>query len=136
MDITTISPVPRVVMDARPSADAAATTRIAVPPLATAQGPVVAPASRSQGGLVVKGLITLAGIQPPGSLDGTSPEFGPQRVLKPWGVRMLPSDEPDAQADRTAGRDAAGVNPETPTSSTAALDGGDAPSPAARSGVA
>ncbi|TNC52897.1 hypothetical protein FHG66_00970 [Rubellimicrobium rubrum] len=99
MDISVTSVAPRHVADLRPTADAAATARITAPPLAIAQAPVVAPASPQQGALVVKGLIE-AGVAV-GSASGataTETKNAPPRVLKPFGLHMLPYNEPRHEA--------------------------------------
>lgn len=99
MDISVTSVAPRHVADLRPTADAAATARITAPPLAIAQAPVVAPASPQQGALVLKGLIEAGAAV--GSASGATvneTRNAPPRVLKPFGLHMLPYNEPRHEA--------------------------------------
>ncbi|TNC73870.1 hypothetical protein [Rubellimicrobium roseum] len=89
---------PRPEVDLRPAADAAASARIIAPPPGLAQGPVVAPASSFQSGWLARSLLgmsaaTEAGRAPPEAPASRRGE--PQRVLKPWGIPMLPADRPD-----------------------------------------
>ncbi len=99
MDITSPSLVPRVVADLRPSADAAANARTTAPPLAVALDPVVQPAATSQGALVARSLLGMQAVPPVGPADpaevALDPAWAeaPPRVLKPWGVPMLPFEE-------------------------------------------
>jgi hypothetical protein len=95
MDISLSLLAPVVVADLRPSADAAATARIDRPPAALAPGIAVAPVSFTQEGLVTRGLMEPEGPSPVAPLAAPAPTSGdaPQRVLKPWGVPMLPSEE-------------------------------------------
>lgn len=89
---------PRMVADLRPTADAAALARdpraagaSATPPVAAP--PATQPATLSQLAEVSRSMI--------GQRVGAVTE--PQRVLKPWGVAMLPSDPaPRGEADRRA----------------------------------
>jgi hypothetical protein len=95
MDISSPSLVPRAVADLRPAADAAATARIVAPPAALAQGPAVAPVSPAQGGLVARGFLEPRPVSPAGAVDGSgqAPDHPVPRVLKSWGVPMLPAEE-------------------------------------------
>lgn len=99
MDIRLASPVPRQVGDLRPSADAAAAARVAEPPLAVEPPAAVSPVSPAQGALVARGLLDPQGVSPSGATEGggeatpSTPDRPPPRVLKPWGVPMLPTEE-------------------------------------------
>lgn len=99
MDISAPSLVPRVVADLRPTADAAATVRTTAPPAAVAVGPAVPPTSPTQEALVARGLLDAQSVEPVGQPDpaGGPPDptrpKAPPRVLKPWGVPMLPFEE-------------------------------------------
>lgn len=98
MDVPITSFAPRVVADLRPAADAAATVRTTAPPGTPSQAPTVTPASPAQGGLVARGLMDPRSVSPTGRPDPSGDrELGepksPPRVLKPWGVPMLPVEE-------------------------------------------
>ncbi len=87
---------PRMVADLRPSADAAALARDPRAAAASAMLPVATqPAALSQTAEVSRSMI--------GQQVGAITE--PQRVLKPWGVAMLPADPAPQQGtgERTAG---------------------------------
>lgn len=100
MDVSTSSLVPRLVPDLRPSADVAASARLSNPaPALPAAAAGLAPASPAQGALVARGLLDPRAVTPTGAVDTTgeaaarAPAEPPPRVLKPWGVPMLPTEE-------------------------------------------
>lgn len=96
MEVTFNPSVPRVLPDLRPAADAAATARQEAPPLALAQGPLARPVSPSQEALVTRSLLGTREVSPAGRIDPEGEPRradGPPRVLKPWGVPMLPAEE-------------------------------------------
>lgn len=110
MDLSSPALVPRLIADLRPSSDAAATVRIASPPAALAavltSGPAARPTSPIQGALVARTLLDNGGTPPAGpaipSAGKPLPE-APGRVLKPWGVPMLPDrDRPEEEAQGPA----------------------------------
>ena len=113
MDISLSSIAPRVVADLRPAADAAATGRIDRPPAALALASGVAPAALSQEGLVARGFMEPAGPSPVAATSESSLEVGqgPKRVLKPWGVPMLPYEDPNDDASREARHRGSGPDP-------------------------
>lgn len=64
---------------------------LAKPQTGTGQDDAMAPGSdRSQAGLVAEAMVSSSEEEP-----GTDVR-GPQRVLKPWGIAMLPDDSRDA----------------------------------------
>ncbi|GGL64957.1 hypothetical protein [Wenxinia marina] len=78
-----VSTVPRHTMDLRPAADAAAIARDPLPdaPLGV---PAALPPQTAQVAAVSRALLD-------GSADaGPAPVRPPERVLKPWGIQMLP----------------------------------------------
>lgn len=108
--------VPRHVADLRPTADAAALCRDPRAAIASAVLPAVAlPAPTSQAAAVSRSLIGVTPVEQTGRTVAP-----PERVLKPWGVPMLPAEakeasatpkptETDSQGPRSgAGRDSAG----------------------------
>jgi hypothetical protein len=94
MNVSLPGLAPVVVADLRPSADAAASTRIDRPPTAKALGTTAAPASLSQEALVAQSVL---GPVPAAASDEALTSFGeaPKRVLKPWGILMLPVELQD-----------------------------------------
>lgn len=103
MDISLSSVAPRSVADRRPVADAAATARPARHPTEGWPAPRIEPTSFVQEGLVTQGFMESAGLVPVGAASDTQFDShgGPQRVLKPWGVPMLPEmDECDPGASQ------------------------------------
>ena len=99
MDVSIPSVASRAVADLRPAADAAATARVDRPPLAVAPAIPFAPASLSQEGLVAQNVLDPETVSAADAL--VKP---PERVLKPWGIPMLPSDRPkeETQTEDTA----------------------------------
>jgi hypothetical protein len=91
-----VSPV--YVPDLRPTADAAALRRQAEPvqpvsgPPAAAFPPVAPPSAVAQGEV---GRSLLAAV----SMSGGNVDGGGERRLKPWGVAMLPHDQPEPVSD-------------------------------------
>jgi len=104
LDVSLSSIAPRVVPDLRPAADAAATARLDRPPAAFGLAADVAPASLVQEGLVTQGFMEVAGPAPVAALDGSSQTSrqAPERVLKPWGIPMLPDEESAEAAEESA----------------------------------
>ncbi len=144
MDISLPPLAPRAVPDLRPSADVAASARAALPaPALPSAAAGVPPAYALQGALVALGLLDPRAVSPSGAIDAagdTLPDRGPDRppprVLKPWGVPMLPAEERRApQAEMRPGQPA-GLDAPQAEPSGAALAGhgpldapaGDAPS--------
>lgn len=90
MDVSSPALAPRVLPDLRPVADAAATARLVRPEAALAVPPVPAP-SPTQAGLVSRSVLE-------SDRDLRRPGEEPPRVLKPWGVSMLPAEGRQPQA--------------------------------------
>ncbi|MBP1804542.1 hypothetical protein [Rubellimicrobium aerolatum] len=87
---------PRPVPDLRPAADAEATERITAPPAQLAWGgPAIAPASASQIGWAARSLLDPASAASEAGAPTGEEGEGPKRVLKPYDIPMLPSDDPD-----------------------------------------
>ena len=114
MDISLSLRAPAIVADLRPAADAAATARIDRPPLALAAEVQIAPVSLTQEGLVNQGIIAPEALSPVAPLPERPLASGdaPQRVLKPWGVPMLPFEG----RDRTL--PGSGADPSSPALAT------------------
>jgi hypothetical protein len=110
VDVSMSSVAPRFVADLRPAADAAATARIDRPPAPLGLAGAVAPTSFAQEGLVAQGLMEPAGPAPVAPPNGVSLETNqaPQRVLRPWGVPMLPDDRREDDAPAQMRTDATG----------------------------
>ena len=107
-----VSPV--YVPDLRPTADAAALRRQAEPvqpvsgPPAAAFPPVAPPSAVAQGEV---GRSLLAAV----SMSGGNVEGGDERRLKPWGVAMLPHDQPEPVSDPEPASPAAAGSPPSPS---------------------
>ncbi len=100
MDISSPLPAARPVQDLRPSADVAASARASAPaPALPPAAAGVPPASIVQGALVARGLLDPRAVSPTGSVDSSgeatlrTPDRPPPRLLKPWGVPMLPAEQ-------------------------------------------
>lgn len=107
MDISLPTYSPRITADLRASVDAAATARSNRPPLAVVQEMPLTPVSFGQEALVAQGVL---GSPDPTPVTATNPlpdwasRDAPERVLKPWGVPMLPADVPREASPASARR--------------------------------
>ena len=97
VDVSLPSLVPRVIADLRPCADASASAWIDRPPLAVPAAPL-AGKSLSQEALVARSVLDPAAASKVGG-----PANAPERVLKPWGVPMLPWEPPSDTRPEDAG---------------------------------
>jgi hypothetical protein len=123
VDVSISSVVPRMVADLRPAADASATARIERPPLAVAVGNPAPTVS-----LVQEGLVTRSAIEPAAEADLAA--HAVQRVLKPWGVPMLPWDSSSGsseEAETIAAKNAPAVNGAALEEPAPALEAGGPP---------
>jgi hypothetical protein len=101
LDVSLPSLAARVVADLRPAADALATARIDRPPLAVAVAAPLAVNSLSQEALVTRTVLDPVAM---GATEGSAD--APKRVLKPWGVPMLPWDTSSGDIEAEAPDDA------------------------------
>jgi hypothetical protein len=106
MDVSWTPLAPRPVPDLRPSADLAASARAEEPaPGLPPSAAGVPPASAAQRALVARGLLDPRAVSPTGAADPAGearpddPQRPPPRLLKPWGVPMLPTEEKRAGED-------------------------------------
>jgi len=106
MKITVPStPALHLAADPRSTALVATKARTADPVSSPASEAVAVPPCPTQFALLVRSLLATDEVtEIPGceTLDGVGSRSEPRRVLKPWGIEMLPADKPDRFDDRSS----------------------------------